>query len=78
MTKLFPQMISFPRIQELHDPEILTDDILLLMLLIHGCSHFDSERAKDITAENMKWFQIYFVTLTNIKSSMKQLGISDC
>lgn len=71
-------MISFPRIQELHDPEILTDDILLLMLLIHGCSHFDSERAKDITAENMKWFQIYFVTLTNIKSSMKQLGISDC
>lgn len=62
----------------MHGPEFLTEGIGVLMLLFHSCNHFDSERAKDISAENMKWFQIYFVTLTNIKGTKKKLGIFNC
>lgn len=54
-------------------PWISHRDRWVSMLLFRYCIHFDSERAKDISAENMKWFQIYFVTLTNTKSTMKQL-----
>lgn len=38
-------------------------------------NHFDAYRAKYVSAENAKWLYIYFVTLTNTKHSMKQLGI---
>ena len=48
------------------------------MLLFHYCNHLKSQRTKDIPAGSMKWFHIYLVTVTNIKRSLKHLGIFDC
>lgn len=60
-------------------PQIPHTRQLALMLLLFRCwDHFDTQRAKHLSAEDVKWLYLYLVTLTDMKRRTEPFGISVC